>query len=741
MRGKKLFSCGVFLLMIGISFSSVSFVQSSTPRFEKIIQTYSFTAPSFQKVTIEGCLYDQVTIKEAPCGGITGEPCLPSMGMYLMIPQGRAVSEIIVTPGKKISLGSQHHIEPVSAPIPFSQTTPKTSFVQDQDIYDSSTPYPPERFTYVGTYLFRGYQILVVRLHPMEYIPLTGELSYYTELTVSVNLKQETKQNPMFQGTPEDELEVINKVDNPEVVNSYRRQTMSPLAEQYDLLILTTNALKTDFQRLAQFHNARGTKTIIKTMEDIGNLNPEAIRGYIKEAFINWGIRYVLLGGDNDVVPACNLYATDGLFYMSIAADLYYSCLDGPFNYDGDQYWGEPHDGEGGGDVDLIADIAIGRACVGDSNEVDIFVDKTIAYLSTQDLYLDKALMVGEYLGFGGIAEYGGNYMDQLINGSDDDGYSTKGIPATIYNVSRLYDRDWPGQDWPKTELMNRISSNIHIINHLGHGNTYHVMKLDEPVIMRGGQIQGECHDVEQLENTQFFFVYSQACYSGSFDNKDAPPPYGSGDILPYDCIAEYLTTKTTHGAFAAIMNARFGFGMSHSTDAPSQRYHREFIDAIFGENITELSRANQDSKEDNLYRINDQCMRWCYYQLNLFGDPTIGFPSSLEITSVEATYGGLGNGGVTSATIKNTGAIHLTQVQWNISVTGGFLRLIRVSNQGIIETLNPNETTLIKTTIPIIGFGPVVIKIGTDALQARATQKNVQGFIIGPFLTIQSEE
>ena len=67
-------------------------------------------------------------------------------------------------------------------------------------------------------------------------------------------------------------------------------------------------------------------------------------------------------------------------------------------------------------------------------------------------------------------------------------------------------------------------------------------------------------------------------------------------------------------------MNARYGFFWSFSTDGDSQRYNREFWDAVFGENITEIGRANQDSKEDNLYIINRSTMRWCYYQLNLFG-------------------------------------------------------------------------------------------------------------------------
>ncbi|UCD13612.1 MAG: hypothetical protein JSW60_08660, partial [Thermoplasmatales archaeon] len=101
----------------------------------------------------------------------------------------------------------------------------------------------------------------------------------------------------------------------------------------------------------------------------------------------------------------------------------------------------------------------------------------------------------------------------------------------------------------------------------------------------------------------------------------------GYPPIIPYDCIAEYFSVKSDHGAFAVIMNARYGIGsMDYTTDGPSQRYHREYWDAVFGEGKSQISKANQDSKEDNLYRINEYAMRWCYYQLNLFGDPTIDF-------------------------------------------------------------------------------------------------------------------
>ena len=78
--------------------------------------------------------------------------------------------------------------------------------------------------------------------------------------------------------------------------------------------------------------------------------------------------------------------------------------------------------------------------------------------------------------------------------------------------------------------------------------------------------------------------------------------------------------------AFAGVWNSRSGCGLKSTTDGPSQRYHREFWDAVFGENITLISKANQDSKEDNLWHIEEYNMRFVFYELNLFGDPAISF-------------------------------------------------------------------------------------------------------------------
>ena len=89
------------------------------------------------------------------------------------------------------------------------------------------------------------------------------------------------------------------------------------------------------------------------------------------------------------------------------------------------------------------------------------------------------------------------------------------------------------------------------------------------------------------------------------------------------DCIAEHFTTSTGSGAFAGVWNSRYGwYQPSDVIRGPSAYFHRHFIDALFRQELVELGLANQWSHERCAPMVNEECMRWCYYETNLFGDP-----------------------------------------------------------------------------------------------------------------------
>ena len=678
-----------------------------------VTMTYEFPRPSLSKITIKDNHYDQVLLQGAPCSGIPGEPFLPSKGVYLLLPPKSRVESISIA-GEKLLLGSGLNIVPCGNPIPLSSYETDIIPRADPAVYSSQTLYPSHLYSEIGTYSFRGYTILVFMLFPVQYIPRTGDLYYYPTMEVTVYLTNEPHQNSLYRSLSQDRDELLTKIHNPSTVSTY--QHLSPatvIDDHYDLLILTTDALKDGFLPLATKHNQTGTRTIINTLSDVGGDTPEDIREYLRTAYTTLGIRYLLLGGDSDVIPAKMLWVSgmdENVTYYetTLPSDLYYACLDGPYNYNGNDKWGEPTDGEGGGDVDLIAEVFVGRACVGSMAEVNNFVTKTVAYINkdVNDAYLKKVCLAGEYLGNYGIASYGGTYLDQLVNGSSDDGYTTVGIPSDDYIINKVYDA--PGYYWPKSEIISLINNGVHIINHLGHAYYDYNMKMS-------------ISDISSLKNTEnFCFVYSQGCMAGGFDN-----PQG------YDCIAEYFTVKNPHGAFAGIWNARYGWFWSYSTDGDSQRFHREFWDAVFGENIKEIGRANHDSKEDNLYMIQRSCIRWVYYGTNLFGDPAVAFLNSsgqkpqLRVTDVTGGRRGI------EAFVLNEGEGLVKNIPWSISISGGLFGFINISSSGSVESLAMGDITTIQSENTVRGLGKIAIQVNVKYAEVWSGK----GVVLGPFI------
>jgi hypothetical protein len=299
------------------------------------------------------------------------------------------------------------------------------------------------------------------------------------------------------------------------------------------------------------------------------------------------------------------LYTKD----ITTASDLPYSCLDDSSggSFDSSDI---PKKSKKGfiKFPDLYSEVYVGRAPVSDISDLKNFVKKTISYMNSPASNYNKILLVGEHLGFGGVAEYAANSMNELIDNCNHNNINTNGIPSESNIIEKLYAKI---RSWGGNRLINIINQGgVNMVNHLGHANVDFNMKIGTPGYTKYG-----AKSVNLFDNNQYPIFYSQGCFAGAFDS--GSPFYG-------DCIAEYLTVKTGHAGVAWIGNSHFGWGRFRSTDGPSQRYHREFIDAIYGEGKTPLGWANQDSKEDNVGRLDSGPMEWLYYCINLLGDPAL---------------------------------------------------------------------------------------------------------------------
>jgi len=203
-------------------------------------------------------------------------------------------------------------------------------------------------------------------------------------------------------------------------------------------------------------------------------------------------------------------------------------------------------------------------------------------------------MFVGEDLGPSFYFQYGGDYKDLV-----------EYLVPSSYSLSKLYDSD--DYIWYPDDFVEKLyNAEPQIINHDGHGYTNYMLKM-------GGS------SFFDITNEKPFFIYSHSCLTGSFDNWYPGDYYGEED-----CIAEILTCESPYGAYACILNARYGLGSEDSPIAPSGSYDESFYKALFTEKIKELGKASHYSKEDNIWRIDENGYRWCYYQTNLFGDPSL---------------------------------------------------------------------------------------------------------------------
>ncbi|GAG31040.1 unnamed protein product, partial [marine sediment metagenome] len=243
------------------------------------------------------------------------------------------------------------------------------------------------------------------------------------------------------------------------------------------------------------------------------------------------------------------------------------------------------------GDVDLMAEVYVGRASAENAAEFSNFVYKTMGFENADagDEYLRGVLLAGQFLGnqFGpDMMAFGKAYMKELKEGSTATGYTTIGFDSCeLFNVSDLYqwDNDQAGESrWGASDMVAEMSSNSYaIVNHIGHGSADFGFNIRNT-------------DAMNLTNDKFFFAQAQDCTPGK---------------LEVDCLAERLTTSTRHGAYAVVLNSRYGFGWLNdypwsSFDGGSQRGERQFWDAYFAEFIINLGAINADSHEDCIFLL-----------------------------------------------------------------------------------------------------------------------------------------
>ncbi|MEA1972688.1 MAG: C25 family cysteine peptidase, partial [Candidatus Cloacimonadota bacterium] len=473
--------------------------------------------------------------------------------------------------------------------------------------YAKNQFYPNKSYSNLSTAFKNGYGIGFVAITPIEYNPITKEAFYYKKITVNLITKTTAVSNNaqrFLKNTDSVKNSIKNIVDNPLSVSNYSLRDTRDLDTEYLIIaeqskISIWEQFRNEYQKLGLSTEIEAVETILSETE--GADDQEKIRNFIINYYENSDLRFLLLAGDTNIIPSRGFRAVVGEHTENnIPADIYYSSFDTNWDEDSDGLYGES------AEFDLAPEIAVGRFTYDNNNDILNEINKALSYSKTPVAdEVKSALMMGEYLWEG--PTWGGDYMDEMIGGSNAHGYDTAGVPLEDWSFSFLYEREG---DWGPTQCVNQLSQGPNLVNHLGHSNTTYGMHLYNDNITASNITNNGI-------NHNFSVAFTQGCYSGAFDNRDTNGNYGQ------DCLTEKFV-ELENGIVSMVANSRYGWGQQGSTDGASQYFHRQFIDAIFGEQIFTAGEALVDAKIDNIPFIDQGVMFWCHYETNLIGDPAL---------------------------------------------------------------------------------------------------------------------
>lgn len=478
--------------------------------------------------------YDSITVEGLELARMSDAPyLLPVEKVEIALPAGQISDlELSVCTSSSIFLGSLS-LQPLYIASSFGRT-----------LYGSNegrTEHVEQRALVQDT----DGNTLYLSLSPLSYDSVSGDTYFVERITVTVSYR--------LDAAP---------------------QLTTFTAAGEDLLIITSSDMEGEFQRLADWKESLGFNVHlvnVSTAVGGGSVTAEALKSYINGQHNISSIEYVLLAGDQTVIPAWYVDITLPIEGGSgpLPSDLYYAS----FDYSVD--WSN--------DIHPYYDLSIGRLPFTTVSEASNYIDKLIRYESQAiGGHYEQVLFIGQAL-------------DEISWGGDGKDSNAVHVPSS-YNITTLYERDIAPAPLTQTMVKDALEAGAHIVNDLSHGNYDYLVSLDSAF-------------VSQIDNPLPYIWYSQACQIGGFDQD----PNIASTLLADE-----------NNAVAMVAHSREGLYLEGDpANGTSNFFDLAYMDRLFDEELL-LGDVLRLSKESLVSELSDPFVKWIYTELNLLGDPTL---------------------------------------------------------------------------------------------------------------------
>ena len=558
----------------------------------------------------------------------SGSPALPVRNVNILVPNGAelvdfkfSTEEEIIKEG--IILGR------VATPVPFS-------LLED---YQSAKPgifegdFPGEVVTHSATRIQRGYTWFSFTFSPFKYKGQKRELSLVRKLILDVEYRMNSKKASVIRPDKTVLHALKNSMVNPEemeqlypvVESTIQKSTDDPL----DYLIVTTEELKPGFEPLLRWKKRKGLRAELITLQEIYSAYQEpgvqlSIKRCLHDYYTRRNLKWVLLGGDHDVVPIQGCYTKlilglDEYVDESVPTDLFYACFDQRFDWNstvdekiGQLYW-DQHD--------LVPEISISRIPVQNMEQVGTFVRKTLSYeLNPPGKDFAENLLLS---GIKAWSSWDGKSDNHHRSEIMFERYIKKGWTGRkvrFFDTGTDFDG---GTDYQVTasNLIDQLDKGYGIFHYAGHGNR-------DAILMESGR-NFNSSDALKLRNPFPGIMLSTSCDVNAFD-ANAP------------CLAESFLENPDGGAVAFFGSSRYGFGNPEQEArlGPSFQYSARFLKYLFesGNDMHGNSFASIAAMTKSDFAFNGSSngtYLFLIYAINAMGDPELPIhtrdPSSFD--------------------------------------------------------------------------------------------------------------
>jgi hypothetical protein len=591
-------------------------LQTCENRHENFLD-YDVSIGTFKvaKVRFAGSEWDIIICNNTANLNSYGKPTVPYRKM--LVPLGDAEIVNIYTQEKLIKEIAETEVLPGLMPLPFEFNNNdwadpysyfEENFYADPLVYLSNQTFPLESVQHEIVSL-EGNRFLALTIFPFKFDPNNNTIKVF-DICVSVELTKPASTISQF-------------------------QSLSTSSESSGYVIIVPPEFSEAVESFSAWKTQLGFSVQIMRLDQIyskfsGRDNAEKVRNFIIESYSENGTEYYLLVGDCDVCPVREVWdpANVGMSCDNGTepSDLYYECLDGNWDANGNSIFGEQDD-----DVDLYPEVKVGRIPVSTAEDVE----RVLAMIRKIEENPEPGEWIKNFLLIAPSAFTPGDSSAAL----EEEVYQ-KYLAGSFFNSIRLYDVDG---SLSTSAVLYAMNQGVGLVDFFDHG------AYDQWV----GALQTS--DVLSLYNgNKTFLAFAMACETAAFDYQE------------YTTIAEAFFHNQNGGAIAYIGATRIAFAGYDCFDGLHHRFWNYFLKDATEHSEVNAKEALQEALVEmvSTYSVGGPSLE-TIYQAIYFGDPALNLHWKQKVTTTATPNLETDSNGVINGTC--------TTLFSDIPITGGY--------------------------------------------------------------------